>query len=61
MKNQSRYRYEQRIKKLEAEVEGLIPYRDLARDVLASVATAVREGKVVSHGWLIERFWSVCK
>jgi hypothetical protein len=61
MKNTTRYRYEERIRQLEAEVQRLKPYRDLAWEINQAVGDVLTEGKGLNLGWLVKAFWKVCK
>ncbi len=56
MTNQTRYRYEKRIKELEDRLEKIAPYRQLALDIHIATVDAVRDEKQISEAWILSQF-----
>lgn len=61
MKEASKYKYQQRIKELEARVAELKSYRDAAWQIYETVTTHVTEDKTTSMGWILKQFWRCMK
>lgn len=60
MKAITRYQYESRLKKLQAELNEtnakLFRYKSLAEDVFSVVTQMVQDGKQINQGWLLSKF-----
>lgn len=61
MTTETRWRYEQRIKALEADVERLAPYKTLAENIFVTLCDLISESKQVSMGWLLKQFRHLLK
>jgi len=61
MNKDTRYRYEQRIKLLEKEVQELQNYKSLAHDLFRSITEYMQENKVLSQAWIVRQFMRVMK
>lgn len=55
MTAETRYRYEKRIKSLEAEVERLRDYRAVVINIRDGVISCVKDNSSISKAWILEQ------
>lgn len=61
MNSQTRYRYEDRIKNLQKELDRLRPYELLCRDILFWITENRSNGNSTNEHWLLQQFSRVFK
>lgn len=57
MIQETRYRYEQRIKQLEQRIDKLGVYRDICSRINDTVCSTIQEEKQISNAWIMRQFF----
>lgn len=61
MNEQTRYRYEKRIKELEKENWNLKLYKIICSEIYGGILEVWNDNKSISHSWIIKKFERVWK
>ena len=61
MKQETRYRYERRIKELEARNTELRSYEMVCLNIFNTVTDQISENKQINMGWIMKQFRTVFK
>ncbi len=53
MNEQTQYRYEKRIKELEAKVQRLTNYEGFSKEIIRVVIDCIKDGTNISNSWIV--------